>query len=123
MSRRRKRSWVRMTAVKPATNVPSRSKNAPTFGPGGLARISATEPGNRKSGSGFRAGGSFVLSSAALMSPTPIETADQSGGQQTMPAPHVAPDHRPAREFRQNLLGDIGRKARHFALTPGRSEP
>ena len=53
MSRRRKRSWVRMMAVKPATRVPSRSKNAPISGPGGLAMISATEPGSRRSRGGF----------------------------------------------------------------------
>ena len=47
MSRLRNRSRVRMTAVKPATSVPSRSKNAPILGPGGLAITSATEPGRR----------------------------------------------------------------------------
>ena len=45
--RRRNRSWVITTPVKPATRVPSRSKNAPTSGPCGLASISATEPGSR----------------------------------------------------------------------------
>ena len=38
-----------MTPVNPATSVPSRSKNAPICGPGGLALTSATEPGSRKS--------------------------------------------------------------------------
>ena len=35
-----------ITPVNPATSVPSRSKNAPTSGPDGLATISATDPGS-----------------------------------------------------------------------------
>ena len=46
-SRRRSRSLVTAATVNPATSVPSRSKNAPTCGPSGLASTSATEPGSR----------------------------------------------------------------------------
>ena len=41
---RRIRSPAWAVAVNPETSVPSRSKNAPTSGPGGLAAISATRP-------------------------------------------------------------------------------
>ena len=46
-SRRRSRSLVTAATVYPATSVPSRSKNAPTPGPSGLASTSATDPGRR----------------------------------------------------------------------------
>ena len=45
MSRLRNRSWVRWPTENPAMSVPSRSKNAPMWGPAGLPSTSATEPG------------------------------------------------------------------------------
>src|ERR1035441_4274800 len=62
-SRRRSRSLVWAAAVYPATSVPSRSKNAPTSGPSGLASTSAAGLGSR-AGGGAPFWGVVVMSSA-----------------------------------------------------------
>ena len=69
--------------MKPATRVPSKSKKAPTFGPAGLPRISATDPVVIAMLKGLVAGAANVglgLASGASFPTTPIVAATAAVG-------------------------------------------